>query len=30
LRLAAGEQLYVGNQVALASGVVFKAEFTDF
>lgn len=30
LRLAAGEQLYVGNQVALANGVVFKAEFTDF
>lgn len=30
LRLAAGEQLYVGNQVALASGVVFRAEYTDF
>jgi hypothetical protein len=30
LRLAAGEQLYVGSQVALASGIVFKAETTDF
>lgn len=30
LRLAAGESLYVGNQVALASGVVFRAEYTDF
>jgi hypothetical protein len=30
LRLAAGEQLYVGNQVALSDGVVFRAEFTDF
>ena len=30
LRLEAGDRLYVGNQVALASGVVFKAEFTDF
>jgi hypothetical protein len=30
LRLAAGEQLYVGSQVALASGIVFKAEYTDF
>jgi hypothetical protein len=30
LRLAAGEQLYVGNQVALANGVVFRAEYTDF
>jgi hypothetical protein len=30
LRLQAGEQLYIGSQVALASGVVFKAEYTDF
>ena len=30
LRLAAGESLYVGSQVALASGIVFKAEYTDF
>lgn len=30
LRLAAGDKLYVGSQVALASGIVFKAEFTDF
>lgn len=30
LRLAAGEQLYVGSQVALASGIVFRAEYTDF
>lgn len=30
LRLAAGDELYVGNQVALASGVVFKAEYTEF
>jgi hypothetical protein len=30
LRLQAGEQLYVGSQVALANGIVFKAEFTDF
>lgn len=30
LRLQAGERLYVGSQVALASGIVFKAEFTDF
>lgn len=30
LRLQAGEQLYVGSQVALASGIVFKAEYTDF
>ena len=30
LRLAAGETLYVGSQVALASGIVFKAEYTDF
>ena len=30
LRLEASDRLYVANQVALASGVVFKAEYTDF
>ena len=30
LRLAAGDQLYVGAQVALASGIVFRAEYTEF
>lgn len=30
LRLAAGDELYVGSQVALASGIVFRAEYTDF
>lgn len=30
LRLEAGDQIYVGSQVALASGIVFKAEWTDF
>lgn len=30
LRLAAGDQLYVGSQVALAGGIVFKAEYMDF
>ena len=30
LRLEAGAKLYVGTQVALASGIVFRAEFTDF
>jgi hypothetical protein len=30
LRLAATDRLYVGSQVALASGIVFKAEYTDF
>lgn len=30
LRLAAGDRLYVGSQVALASGIVFRAEYTDF
>lgn len=30
LRLKAGDQIYVGSQVALASGIVFTAEFTDF
>lgn len=30
LRLEAGDRLYVGAQVALAGGIVFKAEWTDF
>lgn len=30
LRLSAGDQLYAGSLVALASGVVFTAEYTDF
>jgi hypothetical protein len=30
LRLAAGDQLYVGSQVALAGGIIFRAEYTDF
>lgn len=30
LRLKAGDQVYVGAQVALASGIVFTAEYTDF
>lgn len=30
LRLEAGDQIYVGSQVALASGIVFQTEFTDF
>lgn len=30
LRLEAGDQIYVGSQVALASGIVFRAEYTDF
>lgn len=30
LRLAAGESLYVGNQVVLADGVVWSARYTDF
>lgn len=30
LRLQAGDQVYVGSQVALASGIVFTAEFTDY
>lgn len=30
LRLAANEQLYVGSGVALAAGIVYKAEFTDY
>lgn len=30
LRLEAGEEVYVGSQVALANGIVFRAEYTDF
>jgi hypothetical protein len=30
LRLEAGDQLYVGSQVALAGGIVFTAQYTDF
>lgn len=30
LRLEAGDQLYIGSQVALAGGIVFRAEFTNF
>lgn len=30
LRLAAGDKLYVGSQVALVGGIVFRAEYTDF
>lgn len=30
LRLASGERLYVGIQVARASGIAFRAEFTNF
>lgn len=30
LRLEAGDQLYVGSQVALAAGIVFKAEWMDY
>lgn len=30
LRLEAGDQLYVGAAVALADGIVFVAEYTDF
>lgn len=30
LRIGAGDKLYVGSQVALAGGIVFKAEWTDF
>jgi hypothetical protein len=30
LRLAAGDELYVGSQVALADGIVFHAEYTEF
>jgi hypothetical protein len=30
LRLEAADRLYVGSQVALAGGIVFRAEFTNF
>jgi len=30
LRLEAGDRIYVGSQVALAGGIVFRAEFKDF
>lgn len=30
LRLAAADRVYVGAQVALAGGIVFRAEYTDF
>lgn len=30
LRLEAGDRLYVASQVALAAGIVFRAEWTDF
>jgi hypothetical protein len=30
LRLEAGDRIYVGSAVALAGGIVFRAEFTDF
>lgn len=30
LRLAAGDRLYIGSQVALSGGIVFTAEFTDY
>lgn len=30
LRLAAGDRIYVGTQVALANGIVFSAEHTDY
>ena len=30
LRLEAGDMLYVGTMVALASGIVFNAEYTDY
>lgn len=30
IRLEAGDKLYVGSQVALAAGIVFEAEYTDF
>jgi hypothetical protein len=30
LRIGAGDRLYVGSQIALAAGIVFKAELTDF
>ena len=30
LRLEAGDRIYVGSQVALAGGIVFRAEFSNF
>jgi hypothetical protein len=30
LRLAAGDRVYVGSQVALANGIVFSAEYSDY
>lgn len=30
MRLGGGDQLYVGSQVAIAGGIVFNAEYTDF
>lgn len=30
LRLEAGDKLYVGSQVALAGGIVFQAQWTEF
>jgi hypothetical protein len=30
LRLEAGDRLYVGSQVALAGGIVFRAEFSNY
>lgn len=30
LRLEANDRIYVGSQVALAGGIVFRAEFTNF
>ena len=30
LRLEAGDRLYVGTQVAVSGGVIFRAEWTDF
>lgn len=30
MRLEASDRLYVGSQVALTSGIIFKAEYTDF
>jgi len=30
LRLAGGDRLYVGSQVAQAAGIVFNVEYTDF
>lgn len=30
IRLEAGDKLYVGSQVALAAGIIFKSEWMDF